>query len=146
MIACAMTLTSDVATTTTIPETHTDLLSASTAILGTVGPDGRPQLSAVWFVADGDELKVSLNSTRQKTKNLRANPAVNLFILDLENPQRYLEVRGDAEIADDPDYAFAGRVGQKYGADLRTFDAENAQRVVVTIRPTRINAADMSGG
>src|SRR3989442_10075211 len=108
MIACAMTLTSDVATTTTIPETHTDLLSASTAILGTVGPDGRPQLSAVWFVADGDELKVSLNSTRQKTKNLRANPAVNLFILDVENPQRYLEVRGDAEIADDPDRAFAG--------------------------------------
>jgi len=142
-----MTLTSDVATTTTIPETHTDLLSASTAILGTVGPDGRPQLSAVWFVADGDELKVSLNSTRQKTKNLRANPAVNLFILDLENPQRYLEVRGDAELAEDPDRAFAGGpVSEKYGVDVRTFDAPGATRVVVTVRPTRINAVDMSAG
>jgi len=136
-----------VTTTLTIPESHRDLLDTSTAVLGTVGPDGRPQLSAVWFVADGDDLKVSLNTTRQKTKNLRANPAVNLFVLDPQNPQRYLEVRGDADVADDPDRAFAaGPVSEKYGVDVRTFDGPGAERVVVTVRPTRINAVDMSGG
>ena len=108
---------------TAIPETHRDLLNASTAVLGTIGSDGRPQLTAVWFLADADKVQVSLNTTRQKVKNLRTNPAVAIFILDPANSFRYVEVRGDAEIADDPDYAFADQLGAKYGADLRTFDA-----------------------
>ena len=129
-----------------IPASHGDLLSASTAVLATLGPDGRPQLSAVWFLAEGSTIRVSLNTTRQKVKNLRANPAVNLFILDLQNPARYLELRGDAELADDADYSFAGKVGEKYGADLRQFDGPGASRVMVTIVPSRVNAVDMSAG
>lgn len=131
---------------TTVPETHRDLLRSDTAVLATVGPDGRPQLSAVWFLAEGDTIKTSLNTSRQKVKNLQTNPAVNLFILDPAAPTRYLEIRGDAEIADDPDYTFAAEVGKKYGADLRAYDGSNAHRVVVTIHPTRINAIDMAAG
>jgi PPOX class probable F420-dependent enzyme len=133
-------------TTATIPASHHDLLRADTAVLATVGPDGRPQLSAVWFLPDGDTLRVSLNATRQKVKNLRANPAVTFFVLDPANPQRYLEVRGDAELSDDADYAFADEVGKKYGADLRAYDGPNATRLVVTIHPTRVNAVDMTAG
>lgn len=127
-----------------IPESHRDLLDAPIATLGTVGSDGRPQLSAVWFLADDDALKVSLNVNRQKTKNLMRNPAVNLFILDPANPMRYLEVRGDAEIEPDEGYAFADQVGEKYGGvDLRQMDGPGGQRVVVTIRPERVNAIAM---
>lgn len=130
--------------TTTIPPSHRDLLDSDVAVLATVGPDGRPQLSAVWYLAEGDTLKVSLNTSRQKVKNLRANPALNLFLLDRGNPMRYLEVRGDAEIEDDDDYEFASKVGAKYRADLRSFDGDNPHRIVVTVKPTRINAVDMS--
>jgi PPOX class probable F420-dependent enzyme len=126
-----------------VPDTHKDLLQSATAVLATVGADGRPQLSAVWFLADDDQIRLSLNTTRQKVKNLRANPAVNLFILDSSTPTRYLEIRGDAELADDPDYAFADRVGQKYGADLKAFDGDDGHRVVVTLKPVRVNAVDM---
>ena len=128
-----------------IPASHRDLLDAQVATLGTVGPDGRPQLSEVWFLADGDTVGISLNTSRQKTKNLLANPAVNLFILDLAIPQRYLELRGDAEITPDDDYSFADRVGAKYHANLRDHDAPGHSRVVVTIRPVRVNAVDMRG-
>jgi PPOX class probable F420-dependent enzyme len=99
----------------------------------------------VWFLADESGIRLSLNTSRQKVKNLRSNPVVNLFVLDPANPARYLEVRGDASIDEDPDYAFADRVGNKYGADLRVFDGEHRNRVVVTIAPTRVNAVDMSG-
>jgi PPOX class probable F420-dependent enzyme len=133
-------------TTTEIPPSHQDLLSSNTAILATVGPDGRPQLSAIWFLADASTIRISLNKDRQKLKNLQANPAVNFFILDPAAPTRYLEVRGDAEIEDDPDYAFGDQVGKKYGADLRNFDGPGAQRVVVTVRPVRVNAVDMTAG
>ncbi|HEY2215144.1 MAG TPA: PPOX class F420-dependent oxidoreductase [Acidimicrobiales bacterium] len=129
-----------------IPSTHHDLLDSATAILATVGPDGRPQLSAVWFLKDGEAVKISLNSTRQKLKNLRANPAVTFFILDPNAATRYLEVRGDAEIDDDQGYVFADRVGAKYGMDMRNFDGPNGSRVIVTIHPTRVNAVDMAAG
>jgi PPOX class probable F420-dependent enzyme len=131
-----------------IPESHRDLLSAQVATLATVGADGRPQQSEVWFLAEDDgTVRISLNSSRQKTKNLLASPVVDLLILDLAGPHRYLELRGDAAIELDPDYVFADRVGAKYGgADLRKMDKPGEQRYVVTINPSRVRAVDMSKG
>jgi PPOX class probable F420-dependent enzyme len=128
-----------------IPASHRDLLDAQVATLATIGPDGRPQLTEIWFLHDDGELRLSLNTTRQKVKNLRRDPACTLFILDLAVPYRYLEVRGDAEITPDDDYAFADRAGAKYGADLRTRDKPGESRVAVTVRPSKINAVDMRG-
>ena len=121
-----------------ILSSHYDLLNAQVATLATIGPDGRPQLSEVWFLADGDTVMLSLNTSRQKTKNLQANPAATLLILDLANPYRYLEIRGDAEITPDDDYTFADRLGAKYQSDLRDRDQPGDARVVVTIRPARV--------
>src|SRR5579875_2477560 len=122
---------------TTIPDSHRDLLGQQVAVLGTIGTSGRPQLSGVWFLAEGDTVKLSLNTSRQKVKNLRANPKCSLIIFG-DPPYRYIELRGDAEIAPDDDYSFADKVGAKYGADLRTRDNPGDKRVVVTIRPKRV--------
>jgi PPOX class probable F420-dependent enzyme len=130
---------------TTIPETYRDLLSAEVATLSTIGPDGRPQSSEVWFLAEDGTVSISLNSSRQKMKNLLANPAASLLILDLGMPYRYLELRGDAEVSPDPDYVFADKVGAKYQSDLRAHDQPGQTRYVVTIRPTRVNAVNMRG-
>ena len=124
----------------TIPESHADLLQADTAILATIGADGYPQVTALWFVRDEDGLvKLSLNTSRQKVKNLREHPACTLFIVDPANPYRTLEVRAQAEISPDDDYAFADKLGRKYGADLRTMDQPGERRVVVTLRPVKVN-------
>ena len=129
----------------TIPDSHRDLLDAPVATLATVGADGRPQLSAVWFLADDDGVRLSLNNSRQKTKNLTNNSAATLFILDTANPARYLELRGNATLTPDDDYAFADKFGAKYGGvDLRSMDQPGQSRVVVTIDPVRVNAVDLS--
>ena len=129
----------------TIPDSHRDLLDAPVATLATVGADGRPQLSAVWFLADDDGVRLSLNNSRQKTKNLTNNSAATLFILDTANPARYLELRGNATLTSDDDYAFADKVGAKYGGvDLRNMDQPGQSRVVVTIDPVRVNAVALS--
>jgi PPOX class probable F420-dependent enzyme len=131
--------------TTAIPDSHRDLLELPVATLATVGPDGRPQLSAVWFVAEAEQFKISLNTGRQKVRNLQRQPACTLFLLDLANPYRYLEVRGDAELAPDENYEFAARVGAKYGADVKAMDQPGDSRVVVSVKPAKVNAVDMSG-
>ncbi len=123
----------------TIPDSHRDLLSGPVAVLGTIGASGRPQLSGTWFLADGDTVKISLNTTRQKVKNLRANPKCSVLIFDEKSPYRYVELRGDAELTPDPDYEFADKVGAKYGdANLRERDKPGESRVVVTVRPSRV--------
>ena len=125
-------------TTPEIPDSHKDLLNAHVGVLGTIGGSGRPQLSATWFLADGDTVKISLNTSRQKVKNLRADPKVSFLIFDPQNPYKYVELRGDAEITPDDDYAFADQVGAKYGSDLREHDKPGELRVVVSISPSRV--------
>jgi PPOX class probable F420-dependent enzyme len=130
---------------TDFPEGHRDLLEAQLATLATVGADGLPQLTEVWFLYDNGEIRLSLNDSRQKTRNLRARPECSLLILDLEQPYRYLEVRGRARLEPDADYAFADKVGAKYGgADLHAHDRPGESRVVVTIEPDRVYDVDMT--
>jgi PPOX class probable F420-dependent enzyme len=127
-----------------VPDSHQDLLQGSVASLATIGPDGRPQLTEVWFIYEDGSVALSLNSGRQKTKNLTARPQCSLLILDLDVPQRYLEIRGDVEVIPD-DGSFAAKVGKKYSTDLRAYDRPGDERVVVRLVPTKINAVDMRG-
>jgi len=129
---------------TSFPESHSDLLDAQLASLATIDGDGFPQVTEVWFLLDEGELKLSLNTARHKTKNLTSRPQCSLLILDLENPYRYLEVRGTARIASDDDYTFAAKLGAKYNADLKVHDQPGETRVVVTIDPVKIHPVDMS--
>jgi PPOX class probable F420-dependent enzyme len=132
---------------TTFPDSHRDLLEAQVASLATLGRDGFPQLTEVWFLLDDDgELKISLNTSRVKTRNLLERPQCSLLVLDLQNPYRYLEVRGNARIDPDDDYAFARKVGAKYDADLKVHDRAGESRVRITIEPVNIYAVDMRGG
>ncbi len=125
------------------PDSHQDLLDAPIASLTTIGGDGFPQSTLIWFLHDGGELRLSLNTSRLKTRNLLRRPQVSLLIVDPADPMRYLEVRGMARAQPDPDRAFAQRVGAKYGADLTAYDAPGDERLVVTIEPVNVYAVDM---
>jgi PPOX class probable F420-dependent enzyme len=131
---------------TDFPASHRDLLDSDVATLATIDPRGFPQLSEVWFLHDEGEVRISLCTARLKTRNLRDRPECSLFILDLTNPYRYLEVRGRARIEPDDDYDFAARVGAKYGGtDLRTIDRPGESRVMVTIEPVSVWPVNMRG-
>ena len=128
---------------TEIPDTHTDLLDAPIATLATIDPDGRPQQTIVWFLFEDGRFRISLNTARKKTRNLRDRPVADVLVADPAG-YRYLEVRGDVTVEPDDDYAFADRVGAKYGGtDLRQMDGEGESRVVVTVEPTCVNAVAM---
>jgi len=127
-----------------LPEEYRYLLDANVATLATVEPDGTPQLSELWFLHDEGEIRLSLNTARRKTQNLSQRPKCSLLILDLENPFKYVEIRGRARIEDD-DGSFAHKLHGKYDADVAAYDRPGEGRVVVTIEPTRIRPVDMSG-
>jgi PPOX class probable F420-dependent enzyme len=127
-----------------IPDTHRDLLDADVAALSAIGDDGFPQVTMIWFLFDDGELKLSLNTARVKTRNLRKRPQCGFLILDLENPYRYLEIRAHADIEPDDHYAFADALGRKYGGvDLRTRDLPGESRVVVTLETVGVWAVKL---
>jgi PPOX class probable F420-dependent enzyme len=129
----------------TFPESHRDLLDSSVATLATIDAEGFPQLTEVWFIMDEADIKISLNSSRHKTRNLIERPRCSLLLLDLANPYRYLEIRARAQVEPDGDYAFAQKVGAKYDADLKVHDRPGESRVIVTLVPVKIHAIDMGG-
>jgi PPOX class probable F420-dependent enzyme len=127
-----------------VPESHQDLLDALFAVCATIDPHGRPQLSGVWFVDDEDAIRLSVTNTRKKVGNLRRNKACTIYIVDPRNPLRYLEIRGDAEVTPDDDFAFADRMGVKYGADVRKMTPPDEKRIVIAVHPVHVNAIDIS--
>jgi PPOX class probable F420-dependent enzyme len=129
---------------TDVPDSHRDLLDSPVATLATIDDDGFPQLTEVWFLYEDDRLKVSINTSRAKARFLEKRPECSLMLLDLQNPYRYLEVRGRARVEPDEDRAFAAKVGAKYEADLTAYDAPEDGRLVVTIEPVKVHPVDMS--
>lgn len=70
------------------------LLPASLASLATIGADGAPQATVVWFDLDGDRILVNTKPGRAKERNLRADPRVALTVFDPAEPYRSVQLRG----------------------------------------------------
>jgi len=80
---------------TQVPDKYVDLLQKKAfANLGTLMPDGSPQVTPVWVDYDGKYVRVNSALGRVKDRNIRRDPRVSLAIQDPENPYRYVEIRG----------------------------------------------------
>jgi PPOX class probable F420-dependent enzyme len=121
---------------TTLPESHADLLERPLfAHLATVRPDGAPQTSVMWFAWDGEQLRFTHTSQRQKYRNVQHEPRVAVSIADPDNQYRFLEVRGRVDsIVADPGGAFYRQLQQRYGMEYEITDAD--VRVILTVTPT----------
>jgi PPOX class probable F420-dependent enzyme len=128
--------------TNDLPESHRDLLDRPLfAHLATLRPDGSPQSSVMWFAWDGQRVRFSHTSNRQKYRNLLKDGRVSFHVQDPENPYRTLEVRGKVVSMDpDPDAAFYRSLQKRYDFVVPVFDAE--VRIVVVVEPTRYVAVD----
>ena len=121
-----------------IPDSHRDLLTAPVGVLSTVGARGVPQSTPVWFTWYEDRVRMWLSDSRQKTRNLSTRPACSFVILDLENPGRYLALRGHAELVADPDARFGKILCGKYGVDASDFLVSGETRYEVSVIPASV--------
>jgi PPOX class probable F420-dependent enzyme len=127
---------------TNLPESHRDLLDQPLfAHVATIRPDGSPQSSVMWFAWDGQRVRFSHTSTRQKYRSLLANGGISFHVQDPNNPYRTLEVRGRVESMEpDVDAVFYRSLQKRYGLEVPVFDAD--VRVVVVVEPYNYIAVD----
>jgi len=131
---------------TVVPESHLDLLERPLyGHVGTRRPDGTIQVNPMRFLWDGQHIRLTHTTKRQKYRNVQIHPQVAMSISDPDNPYRYLEVRGDVErIEPDPAAQFFLRIANRYSGDEPPPDApppgeapsDAPDWVVLLVRPT----------
>ena len=104
-------------------------------VLVTLKRDGRPQLSNVTYVFDGERIRVSLTDGRAKTKNLRRDPRASLYV-NGPRGRSYVVLEGKAELspvaADPYDEVVEELVDYYRTASGEHPDWEEYRRVMVT--------------
>lgn len=125
--------------------------TSRTGTLATIGRDGQPHLTAMWYAVLDGEVWLETKAKSQKAVNLRRDPRVSFLI---EGGQTYDTLRGvsfegTAEIVEDPEMLF--RVGVSvwerytgpYSEEMRpAVDAMMNKRVAVRIRTRRTRSWD----
>ncbi|HLT18926.1 MAG TPA: PPOX class F420-dependent oxidoreductase [Thermomicrobiales bacterium] len=109
------------------------------ATLATLNEDGSPHTSVVWFEREGDHLLITITDRRKKARNLARDPRVSLSVLDLENPYRTVDIRGTAELIEDPERALSYRLTHRYLGIDPPQDPPGSRRLIVRITPERVH-------
>ncbi|HZO34449.1 MAG TPA: PPOX class F420-dependent oxidoreductase [Gaiellaceae bacterium] len=105
------------------------------AVVATVGADGIPQQTIVWVDEEDGRPVFNTRNRRAKGQNLNRDPRLSILVWDRDNPHRYVEVEGVAELEQDPDGRHIHRLSRKYtGRDFHT----PVDRVIVRITPRRV--------
>ncbi|MFS4091335.1 PPOX class F420-dependent oxidoreductase [Streptomyces sp. AF1A] len=111
-------------------------------VVGTVQPDGSPQMSPVWVKRDGDDLLFSTTVDRRKKKNLDRDPRVSVVVMNPEQPYEYAEIRGTATMTTEGGQELIDELSLKYTgkkyAEFNPASAQDAERVVVRISPQKV--------
>ena len=114
------------------------------AFMTTVRPDGRLSTNPVAVVFDGTTLRVSTVATRRKVRNLLADDRVTLCVVQPDNLNRYVEIRGRAVIEPDDGRRFVNAMARQYmDVDEYPFDKPDDERVIVTIVPEHVSCPNI---
>jgi len=103
-------------------------------VLGTIRPDDTVQANPMWFEFDGEVIRFTHSTARQKFKNLQHNPSMSLAVFSPENPYHYVEVRGRLlEIVPDPAGEFYVSLAHRYGIPDQQPPADLENRVILVM-------------
>ena len=123
-----------------------------TGKLGFLSPGGRPLVTPVWFVLEGDTVVFNTGQDTAKGRYLARDPRVSLCVDLQEPPYAFVQVQGDAELSEEPDELVrtATLIAARYMGPERAeeFGKRNGVpgELVVRIRPTKVLAAfNMTG-
>jgi PPOX class probable F420-dependent enzyme len=108
------------------------------AILATSNRDGRPQSSVIFVKRDGDTVVFSTIKGRQKTRNMVRDPRVSLVVVDTNNAGRYVEIRGNVDITDDPEKTLMYEMYATYMGGATPPPEPDAHRLIVRITPEKL--------
>jgi PPOX class probable F420-dependent enzyme len=116
------------------PEFHDLLSSRAIAFVGTIGKRGEPHVTPIWFLWDGERVRISLVAGRQKLRNLQRDPHISLAMIDPSRPTYYLELRGRVDdLTPDPELALERAIAEKYSGEWVDVEPPGTVRYATSI-------------
>lgn len=132
----------------TDPEIRDFLLEGTrTGKLSYSAADGRPLVTPVWFVLEGDRLVFNTGKNTAKGRSLARDPRVAMCVDLQEPPFAFVQVQGIAEISEDPGdlVATATTIAERYMGAERAGEIGRRNGVpgelAVRVRPVKVLAA-----
>ena len=123
------------------PKVQKILHEKTFAHLATIGASGEPQSSPMWFLWDGEYIKFTHTTQRQKYKNIQHEPRVAISINDADEPYTHVEFRGVVErIEEDPGGAFFNTLAEHYGTPYRN---PSDPRVVLYVKVQHVSGQNL---
>jgi PPOX class probable F420-dependent enzyme len=123
-----------------------------TGKLGYLSSSGRPLVTPIWFILEGDSLVFNTGAATAKGRALARDPRATLCVDLDEPPYAFVQVQGEAELSEDPAELLrtATAIAARYvrAEQAEQFGRRNAVpgELVVRLRPTRVLAAfDLTG-
>jgi PPOX class probable F420-dependent enzyme len=110
------------------------------ATVATLGRDGAPHTAVVWVTREDDTVLFSTLATRQKARNLARDPRISVSVFALDNPYHSVEIRGTAELVEDPEKVLPKTVSHKYLGVDPPAESPDELRLIVRVRPTKVIA------
>lgn len=120
------------------PEIRDLLDGRNFATVATLNQDGGPQTSVVWIARDGDTVLFSTGAGRQKARNLARDPRISVTVFDVANPYRSVDIRGTAELAQDPEKSLPRTLSHKYPGEDPPAERAGMVRLIVRVTPRKI--------
>ena len=114
------------------------LLEPNIGVVATLRNDGSAHLTAVWVDSDGEHVVFNTAEGRVKPRNLRRDPRVSMFVLDRNDPYRWISVTGRAALDHEGAVAHIDKLAHKYVGRDEYGVPEGEQRVIVRITPERV--------
>ena len=108
------------------------------ATVATLNPDGGPHSAVVWFLREDDTVLLSTTAGRQKARNLARDPRVSLSVFELENPYNSVEIRGTAELVEDPGKTLPKQLSHRYLGVDPPAESDDQVRLIVRVIPERV--------
>jgi PPOX class probable F420-dependent enzyme len=113
---------------------HQLLGSTAVAFVSTIGKHGEPQVTPLWFLWDGEAVRISLVEGRQKLRNLRRDPRIAVVVVDPARPTHYIELRGRvSDLAPDPEYKLERAIAEKYTGSWADVEPPGTPRYATSI-------------
>lgn len=121
------------------------------AVLATLGPDGEPVLTPIWYLYRDGLLYMGTGRESVKARNVGRDSRVTVCVQDERPPYRSLTVYGRASI-EEADEGLSAEISRRYlgavaGAAYQRMSRESGQQgasVVLVVRPERVATQDFS--
>jgi PPOX class probable F420-dependent enzyme len=92
-----------------------------TGKLAVVQADGRPHVTPIWFLIDGNEIVFTTHHGSIKARAIRRDPRATLCVDDQQPMYSYVMIQGDVSLSDDPGDVrhWAALLGARYMGEDR---------------------------